>query len=285
MKNDDFGDRMKEYEGVEAQRKLMPLLPICVRLDGKGFSKFTKGLKRPYDDRMSRLMIDTTKALVQEANALVGYTQSDEISLIVYSPTRKSQVYFGGRIQKIVGDLAAFASLYFNRELPYYLPEKKGKMPRFYCRVWNVPTKLEATNTILWREQDATKNSISMAASHYYSHKQLHLKNGKDKQDMLMEKGVNWNDYPSFFKRGVFIRKEAVTRAFTSDELYRLPAKHQARTNPDLQIERQEIREVDMPSFGKVKNRVEVLFEGAVPITEDEKINQIVNSIAFNETH
>jgi tRNA(His) guanylyltransferase len=171
---DELATRMKMYEKIEAGRKLMPLLPAMVRIDGKCFSKFTKGLTTPFDERLSALMIFTTKALVEEYNALLGYTQSDEISLVFYSDSLKSQLPYDGKIQKMVGDMAAYASLAFNRALPAYLPEKEESMPRFDCRVWNVPNKVEAANTILWREIDATKNSVSMAARKYFSHKRLH---------------------------------------------------------------------------------------------------------------
>ena len=267
---DEFGDRMKMYEGIEAKRRLMPKLPIVARLDGKCFSKFTKGLKRPYDQRMSDLMIKLTEMLVKEYNALIVYTQSDEISLILYSDNLKSQVPYDGRIQKLVGDMTAFASVQFNKLLPDYIPEKADKMPRFDCRVWNVPTLYEAANAILWREQDATKNSISMAAYDNFSHKSLHKKNCKDMQDMLMtEKGINWNDYPDFFKRGTFVRRELETRKYTCEEIDKLPAKHQARSNPDLEIERHVIKKIDMPPFGKVINRVGVIFNSETPETEN----------------
>lgn len=98
--NDDLGDRMKVYEMAEAGRKFMPLLPIVARLDGKGFSSFTKGLLRPYDERLSNLMVDCTKYLVSETNACCGYTQSDEITLAWYAPDYKSEIYFAGRISK-----------------------------------------------------------------------------------------------------------------------------------------------------------------------------------------
>ena len=89
---DQLGNRMKEYEMTEAGRMLMPLLPVMIRLDGKCFSKFTKGLVRPYDIGMSTMMIETTKALVEETNAKIGYTQSDEISLVLFSDTDESKV-------------------------------------------------------------------------------------------------------------------------------------------------------------------------------------------------
>jgi tRNA(His) 5'-end guanylyltransferase len=264
-KNDVFGSRMKMYEATTAGQRLMPLLPAMIRIDGKGFSKFTKGLRRPYDQRLSDIMVETTKVLVAETNALIGYTQSDEISLVLYSNDMRSQIYFDGRIQKMVGDLAAVASLAFNDLIREGLPEKAHLRPRFDCRVWNVPNKIEAANTLLWREQDATKNSISMAARSVYSHNEVNNKNGSEKQDMLMEKHINWNDYPAFFKRGTFVRRETELRAFTVEELEKLPEKHAARQNPDLMIERQVIREVNMPPFGKVTNRVGVIFDGEQP--------------------
>jgi tRNA(His) 5'-end guanylyltransferase len=129
---------------------------LSLRLDGKGFSKFTKGLKRPYDERLSNLMVETTKYLVKETNANCGYTQSDEITLVWYSDSYESKIYFDGRLFKMISDLASMCSVYFNRQLPNFLPEKVDKMPRFDCRVFNLPTKEEAVNVFLWHEQDPT---------------------------------------------------------------------------------------------------------------------------------
>ena len=266
-KNDVLGDRMKMYENATCGIRMLPKIPVIARLDGKGFSKFTKGLKRPYDERLANLMIETTKFLVKETNANCGYHQSDEITLVWYSDSYESKIYFDGRLFKMISDLAAMASVFFNRELPKYLPEKAHLMPRFDCRVFNVPTPAEAANTFLWRELDATKNSISMAAQHYYSHKELEKKNSSDKQEMLFQKGVNWNDYPSFFKRGTYIQRKKVLTKFTADELAKLPPKHQAKTNPDLMIERCIIDKVELPPLAQVKNREEVILFGAEPNT------------------
>ena len=267
MKNskDQLGDRMKAYESQTTGIKMIPRIPVIARLDGKGFSKFTKGLKRPYDERLSNLMVETTKYLVKETNANCGYTQSDEITLMWYVDSWESSIYFDGKLFKMISDLASMCSVYFNRLLPTYLPKKADKMPRFDCRVFNVPTLDEATNTFLWRELDATKNSISMAAQHYYSHKQLEGKNGSEKQEMLFEKGINWNDYPSFFKRGTYIQRKRVVTKFSTEELERLPAKHAARKNPDLEIERWIVDRVELPPLNKVTNRVDVVVFGKDP--------------------
>ena len=262
---DQLGDRMKSYENQTCGIKLLPRIPVIARLDGKGFSKFTKGLKRPFDERLSKLMVETTKYLVHETNANCGYTQSDEITLVWYSDTHESKIYFDGRLFKMISDLASMASVFFNRHLPNVIPEKKHLMPRFDCRVFTVPTVDEAANTFVWRELDATKNSISMAAQHYYSHKELNNKNGSQKQEMLFQKGVNWNDYPSFFKRGTYVQRKRILTKFTTAELNRLPAKHQARKNPDLEIERWVIIAVDIPPILTIKNREEVILYGREP--------------------
>lgn len=263
---DALGDRMKWYESVE-DRRFMPLIPVIARLDGKNFHAFCRGLQRPYDKRLSDLMLRTTAHLVRETGALTGYTQSDEISLLFYSDEYKSQIFHDGRSQKMVSVLAAMASVFFSKHLADAIPEKAQCAPLFDCRVWAVPNQDEAANTFLWRELDATKNSISMAAHSYYSHKELMEKNSTQKLDMLMEKGINWNEYPAFFKRGQFVQRRKVIRAFRPDELQTLPVKHAARLNPDLQVERTEIALIDMPPFSKVENRVEVLFCGEHPST------------------
>jgi len=267
MKHDAFGDRMKMYEKNATQR-FMPLIPIVARLDGKGFSKFTKGLTRPYDPNMSKLMQSVTKYLVEETGACMGYTQSDEITLTWYSDSVKKQVFFDGKIQKMISILASMASAKFNQLLPSLLPSKADQLPLFDCRVWQVPTKLEAANAFLWREQDATKNSISMAASHYYSHNELHKCDGAMKQEMLFQKGVNWNDYPAFFKRGCFYQRVVVSEKFTPTEIANLPTHHKARSNPDLHIFRRKVRFIHMPPFGAVINRTEVIFDGKPPKVE-----------------
>ncbi len=261
-----FGDRMKLYEGAEADRRFLPLLPILARLDGRSFSNFTKDLERPYDPRMSRMMVETTKLLVAESSALVGYTQSDEISLLWHSTSHKSQVFFDGRVQKMVSVLASLASVAFNRFLADEIPSHADRFPVFDCRVWTVPNETEAANTFLWRERDATKNSISMAAHAHLGHDQTMGLSGKEKQAKLLELGVNWNDFPPHFRRGTFVMRKTEKRRFSPEELANLPAKHHAHANPDHEYERSSIQELEMPPFGQVTNRADVLFRGASPV-------------------
>ena len=264
--NDDFGDRMKRYEAAETERHFMPLLPIYARIDGRCFSAFTRGLDRPFDLRITRAMIATTKFLVEETHARIGYTQSDEISLVWLQERYDSEVFFSGKIQKLNSVLASLATAKFNHkclEETVLADRTREQLPVFDCRVFQLPNRTEAANAFLWREKDATKNAITMAARNFYSHKELHGKTGSEMQEMIFQKGQNFNAYPPFFKRGTFVRRIAEERPFTPEELARIPEKH--RPEPDTRIIRSRVIEIDMPVFTKVLNREAVIFDGANP--------------------
>lgn len=257
---DALGDRMKGYEGMETCRILMSRLPIYARLDGKCFSSFTRKMSRPYDANMSRLMIDTTKFLLDETSATIGYTQSDEISLSWHYPDYKSEPLFGGKIQKINSVLSGMASAFF--AVNAYRIFGGSTYPSFDCRVFNLPNLEECANAFLWRELDATKNAITMLAQTYFSHKQLHGVSGDEKQEMLFrEHGINFNDMPAFFKRGTLVRRENELRQLTIAELEKIPEAYRP-TEPVL---RSKIVEMDMPKLSTVKNRAKVLFNMMAP--------------------
>ena len=241
----------------------MPLLPIMIRLDGNSFHTFTKGLPRPYDKRLSDLMVSTASYLVDLTNAKLGYTQSDEISLIIFN----EDPLYGGRTFKLISHLASKASVYFNKQLSTYIPEKAYLSPTFDCRAWNVPTKMEAFNTIYWRELDCIKNSISMSASYYYSHKELINKNSNQKQEMLFQKEINWNNYPSFFKHGTYVQRKELNIPFTKQELNLLPPKHQAHKDSNLIIKRHKIEILDIPGINKIPDPISFIFDNLTPQT------------------
>jgi tRNA(His) 5'-end guanylyltransferase len=224
-----IGDRMKSYEAPSTTRKAFKGQPLIVRLDGSSFHKFTKGMKRPFDLVLSQLMIDTMKSMVERYNANIGYTQSDEITLAWYmEPFESRELEFGGRFQKFESELAAWCSVKFNSLLRETEYAKKAEMlPYFDARAFVVPNLTEAMHCFLWRQQDCTKNAISMAAQSMFSHKELQGKHGPEMQEMMFQKfNVNFNDYPSHFKRGTFARR--VKREwFPSDaEIEAIPEKY-----------------------------------------------------------
>jgi tRNA(His) guanylyltransferase len=262
MRDDSFGDRMKRYERQYAGR-LLDLVPAVARLDGRAFHTLTADLARPFDARFAAMMGRTTAFLVGETGARCGYTQSDEISLVWHEPKQGTMLPFDGKISKMTSLLASLATAFFNRILPEYLPDKAGEMPTFDCRVYSVPTRLEAVNYLIWREMDATRNSINSASHFAFGSAANYGTSSKQKQEMLFAQGINWNDYPVAFKRGVYYRKLKVSRPFTVAEIEGLPDKHHAKLNPDLVVERHEVSELELPPLKRVFNREAVILDCA----------------------
>lgn len=266
MDKTSIGDRMKFYEGMETDRKLMPHLPVLARMDGKCFSAFSRNLKKPFDLRLIGLMRKTLLYLMENTGACFGHTQSDEISLVWLQGELNSHMFMGGRIQKMVSILSAMTTCYFNKMLPETIPEKRDMFPIFDSRVWAVPSTVEAANVIVWRYQDAVRNSISISARNFFSHKQLYKKNSSEMISMLQKENVQWEDYPSPFKNGTFMQKRKIMLPFTSEEKEKLPPKHEAHFNSDLKVERTQIRELHMDGFFHIQNKVDVVFHGCDPI-------------------
>lgn len=235
-KRDALGDRMKKYEYI-TRTHLVPRLPVVIRLDGKAFHSFTRGFKRPFDEVLISTMQDTTKYLCENIQGCVlGYTQSDEITLVLVDYKKlNSCAWFDNNIQKMCSIAASMATFAFNRffvanlnafyefntyidftEIGYritFSEEDNGKYYEAYkkaaekgamfdARVFNIP-KEEVCNCVLWRQNDATRNSVEMVAQAHFSHGVLQNKSQSQIQDMLMlEKGINWNDFPVHQKRG-----------------------------------------------------------------------------------
>lgn len=259
MTGDDFGDRMKGYEAVETSRRFDPHLPIYARIDGRSFSSFTRGMTRPFDPQMTAAMIETAKYLVAETHAIIGYTQSDEISLLWLASSQESDALFSGKVQKMASVIASMAAAKFARVCP---TGYEHKLPCFDARVHQLPDKTEAANAILWRAMDARKNAISMVAQAHFSPKQLHGKKQPDMLEMLAKIDVEFETFPAAFKHGTFLRRVGVEREMTAAELAGIPAKF----HPIGPVTRSEIAVIDLPPFNRVSNRVEVIFDGADPL-------------------
>ena len=221
---DELGTRMKEfYEGVPKTR-LVRRMPVAIRIDGKAFHTFTRGFQKPFDEILVKSMQDTMKYLCENIQGCVlGYTQSDEITLILVDyQNLNSCAWFDYEVQKMCSIAASMATMAFNKfftknvnyfEMTHEYDDtineycttlvnaaEKGAM--FDARVFNIP-KEEVCNLIYWRQLDATRNSIQMVGQANFSHKELQKKSCNMIQEMLFaEKGINWNDYPTYLKRG-----------------------------------------------------------------------------------
>ena len=255
---DEFGQRMKAYEAVETARKLDPMLPIYARIDGRAFSTFTRGMERPFDHRLTTAMVETTKHLVHDTHARIGYTQSDEISLVWLADKPESDVMFSGKLQKMVSVLASMATAKFATVIALNWQER---LPHFDARVFQLPSKDEAANAFLWRAMDARKNAVSMVAQSKFSHKKLHGKDQKAMLTMLAEAGVEFDAFPAAFRLGTFVRREVIERLLTTGELEGIPEKHR----PHGPVMRSDMKILDMPPFNRVTNQVEVIFDGVKP--------------------
>lgn len=229
MDNTALAKRMKKYYEEVPKTRLIRRMPVCIRLDGKAFHTFLKGFKKPFDDIFIKTMQDTMRYLCQNIQGCVlGYSQSDEISLILIDYQKlTTSAWFDYNVQKICSVSSSMATLAFNKLLKNNVDEYRfskwdgilkyedgeneyiktllravdeGAM--FDSRCFNIP-KEEAANLIFWRQFDASNNSVQMVGQAYFTQEELNNKNTNQIQDMLMtQKGINWNDYPIYQKRG-----------------------------------------------------------------------------------
>jgi tRNA(His) 5'-end guanylyltransferase len=223
MSKDKLGDRMKSNYENRTKQFLTRRTNTIIRLDGKAFHTYTKGLDKPFDEGLIKDMQETTKFLCENIQGCkAGYTQSDEITLLLTDYTNlQTDAWFDGNVQKITSISAAMATAKFNQlrhirccnevviseEQPVDHIDLWEKLPVFDSRVFQIPEPEEVVNCFVWRQQDAERNSIQMLAQSLYSHKELHSKNTSVLQDMCFSKGHNWNDLVFYKKRGGLILK------------------------------------------------------------------------------
>lgn len=210
--NDSLGDRMKTYEDV-SRHHVMKRTPTIIRLDGRAFHTLTKCLKH-YDDTMTQtpfsikmhevMTLTMMGTMSQMQNAVFGYTQSDEISILLRDWDRhETQQWFDGVLQKMVSVSASTASVIFNYffDRDVRKAELFGDLAQFDARIFNLP-EAEVANYFIWRQQDASRNSVQMLGRFHFSQKQMHGLSNVQVQEMLKEKNADWNDIPTWMKRG-----------------------------------------------------------------------------------
>lgn len=207
---------MKGYEA--AARTVLPRrMPVIIRCDGKAFHTYTRGCKKPFDETFGDVMLDAAKALVSNVQGTqLAYVQSDEISVLVHNYKRfNSEAWFNNQVQKMVSTAAGIVSSHFTANSwkiwcasdGFVLKNERPAV--FDARAFIVPEE-DICNYFLWRQQDATRNSIQMLARSLYSHKECDHKNTSELQEMCFLKGANWNDLEARWKRGVCIRRKEV---------------------------------------------------------------------------
>lgn len=231
--HDDLGIRMKTYYEQVSKITLLRRMPVAIRIDGKAFHTFTRGFEKPFDTLLVNVMQQTTKKLCENIqNCVFGYTQSDEITLILVDyKDINTATWFNYEVQKLCSISASMATLYFNKffkqsvekfDINSIIQEKEvdnykllnsykralntGAM--FDSRCFNIP-KEEVCNLIYWRQLDATRNSIQMVGQANFSHKELQgLTCNKIQDKLITETDINWNNYPTYLKRGTSCLKK-----------------------------------------------------------------------------
>ena len=199
-----LGDRMKRYESV-SKTFLTQRIPMIIRVDGKAFHTLLKNALKQWDEHVHRVMSLTTRVLCEEiGGAQLGYTQSDEISILVQDyKNLNTQPWFDKNVQKITSVSASIATAAFNRAF-----NLNDNYALFDARVFVLP-KEEVCNYFLWRQQDATKNSIQSLARSVFSHSELHgLNSAKLQEKLHSELKINWNDCETWQKRGLCVKKD-----------------------------------------------------------------------------
>lgn len=280
---DQLGGRMKDFYEDRTRYKLARRTNTIIRIDGKAFHTYTKGLQRPFDQGLMEDMNKTTEYLCQNIQgAKFGYVQSDEISILITDyDDITTHAWFDGNLQKMASIAASLATAKFNQLRMVRFtknnvdkdasiaslilnqtmnPEEieSFKLAMFDARVFQIPYQEEVVNYFIWRQQDATRNSISSVAQSLYSHKDLDGKKTDQMQEMIFQKGINWNDYTPREKRGALIRK--VEKKFVRKES--LKSSEKTEIIPESSIYTRNVWEADTetPIFSQDKDYLNSLF-------------------------
>lgn len=215
MEKSALGTRMKENYENRTRLSLPRKSYTIIRLDGKSFHTFTKGLIRPFDSGFVEDMNTTAKYLCKNImGAKLAYVQSDEISILLTDfETISTEAWFDNNLQKMASVSASMATRAFNEARIKRLGVDNMKWAEFDSRVFQIPQRTEVINYLIWRQNDAVRNSILSLAQSLYSHGELKNKNSSDMQELIFQKGINWNDLDPSLKRGRIIRKTIVEKS------------------------------------------------------------------------
>lgn len=262
-----LGDRMKTYESITTDTKLIERLPIYCRIDMRAGHSFCKGLEKPFDSDYVNAMKKATAYVVEKAGAIIASTQSDEASFVWIDDTK---IPFGTRLFKLQSVLASmFTAAFIKACIGTKLEKKLEKMlPTFDARVINLPSLKEAANMLLWRERDSIKNSITLLSLKYFSNSEIDKKNSSDKIQMLKElKNIDYySAIPEDLRNGSYFRRELYKKFLSEDELSKIPdnqaSKFEIDENGNKYVIRSHIVQFYLGSeLSKIENKEQILFQ------------------------
>lgn len=254
---------MKGYESEATALRFDRTLPVYARIDGRSFSRFTRNMEKPFDEQLSKLMNEVTVYLIEQTGAIVGYTQSDEISLLFEADQSRSQtsIMFGGREFKLTSHLAALATARFVKDAITLWPAAcERQLPSFDARVFELPNREEAANAMLWRFFDGERNAISMLGQKTFGHSALFGVSTGRIIEALYRLGIRLEDQPSAFRYGTFWRRMSYLSELSESDLASIP--EMFRPSGVVSRTRMERHSIE---FRGVSNRVGFLFNKEVP--------------------
>lgn len=265
-----LSERLKTYEAVTTETRLIEKLPIYARIDMRAGHTWCHGLQKPFDQRYVAAMQKATAYIVEKTGAAMGMTQSDEASFVWLDDTK---IPFGTRLFKLQSVLASmFTSAFIVEASRNGLAPRIAKaLPSFDCRVLNLPNLEEAANMVMWRSMDSVKNSITLLALEHFSNKQIHGKNGEEKIRMLAENGVDYYAVPENLRLGSFFRRETYEKALAPTELAKIPEKQRILDeNGEMKVVRSHIVAFSpkMP-LTEIVNKSGVLFLSEEPVRKE----------------
>ncbi len=236
MRFDDLDSRMRVFETAD-DYCVLPGIHIVVRLDGRGFTRMTKEvwqLEAPYDPRFRDIMLETTAHLMDCGfNVVYGYTQSDEISLLL-APDENT---FSRKTRKILSVLAGEASARFSLSM--------GSMACFDARICQLPNAALVRDYFRWRHEDAHRNALN---AHCYwllrkqgekpqaAAQQLSGLSVARKNELLFQHGINFNDLPAWQKRGMAVYWEQYEKPAVNPRTGETVAATRRRLKHDLEL-------------------------------------------------
>jgi tRNA(His) 5'-end guanylyltransferase len=203
MQFDELDKRMRLFETAH-DHCVLPGIWMVARLDGRSFTRLTRELQHfaaPFDERFRDLMVATTGHLMTSGfNVLYGYTESDEISLLLH----KNEDAFDRKLRKLISVLAGEASAAFSLKL--------GAQACFDCRISQLPSEELVIDYFRWRSEDAHRNALN---AHCYwllrkegtspraAASRLDGLSATEKRELLFAHGVDFDGVPRWQKRGV----------------------------------------------------------------------------------
>lgn len=253
--NSELSKKCKQFEKRFNNKTFLEGLPLLARLDGRAFHTFTKDLKRPFDERLTTSMANTAKYLLEEFNADLVYTQSDEITLF-WNTKEENKLFFSGKIFKLNSVLAASCSVFFYKEILKNLPEKADKLPVFDCRTWQVTSMQDVSDVFVWRQLDAVRNSVNCLAQSVFKHSELQKKNKKEVLQMLKNKNIIWNNLPFGLQRGHYFHKISVEEEIDFTNREDIPEKHRVKKL----VTRSKVVEKDVPILKENDDNLSIIF-------------------------